>query len=132
MYEYFNNNPVQKSGVGDCAVRAISKALDITWEEAYTKLSANGFLMGDLPNSDLVWGSVLRQNGFRREIIPDTCPECYTVADFCEGHRSGTYVLKSDNHVATVVDGTLYDSWNSELNIPQYYWEKRREEQDGI
>jgi hypothetical protein len=88
--------------------------------------------MGDLPNSDLVWSSLLRQHGFRREIIPDTCPECYTVADFCDDHANGTYVLKSENHVATVVDGTLYDSWNSELNIPQYYWGKGKEDPNGV
>lgn len=33
MYIYFNNNPSGRS-VGDCAIRAISKALDIDWEDA--------------------------------------------------------------------------------------------------
>ena len=28
------------------------------------------------------------------------------------------------NHVATVVNGQLYDSWDSSNEIPQYYWEK--------
>lgn len=125
----YNPNPVRNDGgVGDCAVRAIAKALDISWEKAYTKLSLNGFLMGDIPNSDLVWGSVLREEGFVREIVPNTCPECYTVADFCEDHPEGIYVIKSENHVATVVDGVLYDSWNSEMKIPIYYWTNEKEE----
>ena len=125
----YNPNPVRNDGaVGDCAVRAIAKALDISWEKVYTKLSLNGFLMGDIPNSDLVWGSVLREEGFVREIVPNTCPECYTVADFCEDHPDGIYVIKSENHVATVVDGVLYDSWNSEMKIPIYYWTNKKEE----
>lgn len=125
MFQFYNPNPVRSDGgVGDCAVRAVAKALGISWEEAYTKLTANGFLMGELPNNDLVWGSVLRQNGFTREIIPNTCPECYTVADFCRDNPSGTYVVKSDGHVATVVDGTLFDSWDSSTNIPIYAWKK--------
>lgn len=125
----YNPNPVRNDGgVGDCAVRAIAKALDISWEKAYTKLSLNGFLMGDIPNSDLVWGSVLREEGFVREIVPNTCPECYTVAEFCEDHPDGIYVIKSENHVATVVDGVLYDSWNSEMKIPIYYWTNEKEE----
>lgn len=33
----FNNNPVGRR-VGDCAVRAISKALDTDWESAYISL----------------------------------------------------------------------------------------------
>ena len=125
MFQFYNPNPVRPDGgVGDCAVRAVAKALGISWEEAYTKLTANGFLMGELPNNDLVWGSVLRQNGFTREIIPNTCPECYTVADFCRDNPSGTYVVKSDGHVATVVDGTLFDSWDSSMNVPIYVWKK--------
>lgn len=124
MYQHYNPNPVRTDGVGDCSVRAIAKALDISWEKAYTILSANGFLMGDLLNSDLVWGSVLRQNGFKRDVVPNTCPDCFTIADFCAEHPKGVYVLKSDNHVATVVDGTLFDAWDSSANIPQYFWYK--------
>lgn len=125
MFEYFNNNPVRpEGGAGDCAVRAISKALDITWEKAYVMLSLNGFLMGEIPNSDLVSGSVLRTAGFKREILPNSCPECYSVADFCEDHPKGVFVIKSNNHIATVIDGVLYDSWNSEMNVPLYYWYK--------
>lgn len=123
MYEYYNPNPVTDRA-GDCSVRAIAKALGITWEEAYTKLTANGFQMGDIMSSDIVIGSVLRQNGFRREIIPNTCPECYTVADFCRDNLTGTFVIKSDGHVATVIDGTLYDTWNSSKNVAIYFWEK--------
>ena len=122
---HYDPNPVQPDGrVGDCAVRAVSKALNITWEEAYAKLSLNGYLMGDLPNSDIVWGSVLRAEGFVREVVPNTCPDCYTVEEFCVDHPSGTFVIKSDGHVAIVVDGVLYDSWNSEKKIPIYYWTK--------
>lgn len=129
MWQQYNPNPVRSDGnVGDCSVRAVAKALDITWEQAYAKLTLNGFLMGDVISSDLVWGSVLREAGFKREVIPNTCPECYTVADFCEDHPAGTYVLKSNNHVATVVDGVLYDSWNSKMNVPIYFWYKERKE----
>lgn len=125
MYQFYSPNPVRpEGGIGDCAIRAIAKALGISWEEAYTKLTANGFLMGELPNNDLVWGSVLRQNGFSREVIPNTCPECYTVRQFSDDHPHGTYVVKSDGHVATIVDGVLYDSWDSSFNVPIYFWKK--------
>jgi len=125
MYEFYNPNPVRpEGGAGDCAIRAISKAMEISWEKAYVMLSVNGFLMGEIPNSDLVWGSVLRQYGFIREIVPNTCPDCYTVEDFCTDHPEGTYVVKSQDHVATVVDGVLFDSWDSSMNTPIYVWRK--------
>ena len=125
MYRFYNPNPVRpEGGAGDCAVRAIAKALGVTWEKAYAMLAANGFLMGEVMNNDLVWGSILRQRGFRREMIPDSCPDCYTVEDFCNDHPDGIFAVKSDGHVATVVDGILFDSWNSSLNVPIYVWKK--------
>ena len=121
MYLYYNPNPAGRS-VGDCAIRAIAKALDIDWEDAYAKVVVNGFRMGDMPSSDSVWGSVFRMNGFYRKALPNTCPDCYTAEDFCIDHPEGTYVLGFGGHVATVVDGDIYDSWNSSNEIPQYYW----------
>lgn len=126
MWIHFNNNPTSRN-VGDCAVRAVSKALNISWEDAYAKIASNGYAMGDMPSSDSVWGSVLRQNGFYREAIPNECPDCYTAKDFCKDNPYGVFVLGFGGHVATVVDGDLYDSWNSENEIPVYVWYRKDE-----
>lgn len=128
-YIFYNPNPVA-ANVADCAVRAVAKALGISWEEAYIKLTINGLNMGDIIASDNVWGSVLRQNGFYKEVIPNTCPDCYTVDDFCRDNPIGIYVLGFGGHVATVVDGDLYDSWDSSRMIPIYYW-YRKENANG-
>ena len=124
MWIEFNPSPTGRR-VGDCAVRAIAKALDVDWEKSYMMLVANGFGMGDMPSSDSVWGSVLRQHGFYREAIPNTCPDCYTVRDFCNDNQEGVYVLGFGGHVATVVDGNLYDSWDSSDEIPIYVWYRK-------
>lgn len=123
MYINYNPNPTGRH-VGDCAVRAVAAALNIDWEPAYTMICANGFSMGDMPSSDSVWGATLRQHGFKRESIPNQCPECYTAEQFCDDHRQGTYVLGFGSHVATVINGDLYDSWDSSREIPQYFWTK--------
>jgi len=130
-YREFNPNPVGRR-VGDCAVRAISKALDLDWESAYILLVTSGFSMGDMPSSDSVWGATLRQQGFYRETLPDSCPDCYNVIDFCEDYPEGTYVLGFGGHVATVVDGDLYDSWDSSMENPQFYWYRKEDEDDGV
>ena len=119
----YNPNPVSRK-VGDCTVRAVAKALDIDWETAYVKMAVNGFSMGDMPSSDSVWGAVLRHNGFKKEIIPNTCPDCYTAEDFAKDNPVGTFVLGFGGHVTTVVDGNLYDSWDSSKEIPAYVWRK--------
>lgn len=122
-FVYYNPNPTARH-VGDCAVRAVAKALGTDWESAYLDIVKMGFLMGDMPSSDSVWGAVLRQNGFRRAAVPNTCPDCYTASDFVLDHPRGIYVLGFGGHVATAVDGVLYDSWHSENEIPVYYWYK--------
>lgn len=123
-YSYYNPNPSGKR-VGDCAIRAISKALGVDWQTAYAMVVSNGFAMRDMPSSDAVWGATLKQSGFDRDVIPNSCPECYTARDFCEDHPDGVYVLGFGGHVATVVDGTLFDSWNSENEVPVYYWYRK-------
>ena len=124
MWVQYNPNPVNRS-VGDCAIRALTKALDVDWETAYLLTTANGYGMGDMPSADSVWGSVLRQNGFYRDSIPNTCPDCYTAANFAQDHPHGVYVLGFGGHVATIQDGDIYDSWDSSNEIPQFYWYRK-------
>jgi hypothetical protein len=123
MYQYFQNNPTGRT-VGDCAVRAVSVALDIPWEEAYAMIAANGFAMGDLPSSNSVWGATLRMYGYKRRSIPDTCPDCYTFEDFAKDNPKGTFVLCTGTHVATIRDGIIYDAWDSRSESPQFVWYK--------
>ena len=119
----YNPNPVQRS-VGDCAVRAVAAALGVDWETAYALIAENGFLMGDMPSSNSVWGAVLRQHGFSRKTLPNTCPDCYTMEQFAEDHPEGIYVVGTGNHVATIIDGEIWDAWDSSKEVPVYYWQK--------
>lgn len=123
MFVEYNPNP-RHSRVGDCAVRAVSKATNQDWETAYTGLYVKGYSMGDLPSANAVWGSYLRDKGFKREIVPNTCPDCYTVRDFCRDHPRGMFVLALDGHVVTVFDGDYFDTWDSGNETVLYYWWK--------
>jgi hypothetical protein len=119
----YNPSPAGRH-VGDCSVRAVAKALNTDWETAYAMIATMGFAMNDVPSSNSVWGAVLRQHGFNRSGIPNTCPDCYTAEEFARDHPKGVYVLGFGNHVATVKDGKIWDSWDSSQEIPQYYWQK--------
>ena len=121
MWKEYNPSPLQRR-TGDCAVRALAKALDIDWETAYIKLCMNGYAMADMPNDPVVFSATLRKNGFYRKAIPNECPDCYTAADFCEDNPEGTFVLCFGTHVATVVDGDLYDTYDTTDMVPQYVW----------
>ena len=89
------NNPAGRN-VGDCSVRAISAALGVDWETAFALIAKAAYQMADMPSSNSVWGD----------------------------HPHGVYVLGFGNHVATVKDGIILDSWDSSNEIPQYYWSK--------
>lgn len=122
-WQRFNPNPAGRN-VGDCAVRAIAKALDVDWETAYAMIAEAGYQMADVISSNAVWGAVLRKNGFYRHAIPNTCPDCYTIGAFADDHPDGMYVVGTGTHVVTVADGIVYDSWDSRSEIPVYYWSK--------
>ena len=119
----YNPNPKGKNA-GDCAVRAVAKATGSSWQIAYSGLVLEGYKRGDLPNANHVWGAYLRRKGFKKAIVPDTCPECYTVAEFAQEHPHGMYVLALDNHVVAVNDGDWFDSWDSGSEPINYYWYK--------
>lgn len=126
MWEKYNPNPTGRN-VEDCAVRAVSAALEISWEEAYALLGKAGFQMGDMPHSNSVISAVLRMQGFYRASIPNRCPDCYTAGDFTREHPRGTYVLGFTNHVAAIKDGILLDSYDSSGMIPQFFWYRMEE-----
>lgn len=122
-YVRVNTNPINNL-VGDCVIRAISVLTDESWDETYLGISAQGFTMKDMPSSNAVWGEYLKRKGFRRSILPDTCPSCYTVEQFCRDYPYGKYLLATGTHVVAVIDGNYIDTWDSGGEIPIYYWEK--------
>lgn len=124
MWKMFNPNPVGRA-VGDCAVRAVAAALDISWEDAFSRLAVAAYNMGDMPSGNSVWGAVLRQNGFYRAAIPDTCPDCYTFEQFAQDHPRGVFVLGTGTHVATVKNGTIFDAWDSSEETVQFAWYRK-------
>ena len=118
-----NPNP-HGLNVGDCAIRAISIALDKPWNDTYAEISMKGLLLSDMPSSNRVWGEYLDEQGFKLHIIPDSCPDCYSIKDFAEDNPKGTYIVCTGNHVVCVSDGDIYDTWDSSSETARYYWQK--------
>lgn len=120
-YIPFNANP-ERNLVGDCVIRAISKITGQDWEKTYIEIALQGFIMHDMPSSNNVWDAYLYTQGFNRRVIPNTCPDCYTVKDFCNDNPRGTFLLATGTHVIAVVDGNYYDTWDSGNEVPIYYY----------
>lgn len=126
-YIPYNPNP-NGWNTGDCVIRALSVATGYDWERIYIELCIQGFMMGQLPSTNSVWGAYLRGRNFSRYVIPNSCPDCYTVRDFCYDHPRGLYLLctggNDGTHILACVDGDYIDSWDSGNEIPIYYWRK--------
>ena len=123
MWIRYNPNPTGRNGV-DCVYRAISKATGQSWRETYWDLAYAGDALGDAPVANNVWAAYLKKKGFKRYVVPDTCPDCYTVRDFAEDHPVGLYILGTGSHVVTVHNGNYFDSWDSGNEVPIYFWRK--------
>ena len=119
----FNPNPKRKR-TGDCAIRAVAAALDVSWDDSYILLCLQGLADKDLPNTDAGWGAVLEQHGFRRGLVEADCQRCYTLRDFAIEHPHGTFVVSTHEHVICVRDGSWWDTWDSADERPIYYFHK--------
>ncbi len=125
-FVFYNPNP-KNQRVGDCAVRAISKAVGMDWKDSYIGLCSEGLVFKDMPSSNYVWGMYLKKYGFEEHMIDSVCPQCITVNQFTKNNPKGRYVLATQNHVVAVVDGDYFDTWDSGNEIPLYYWRKENE-----
>ena len=122
-WRYFNPNP-EKKHTGDCVIRAICAVTGQDWQTTYTGAALQGYVLSDMPSGNYVWGAYLRSKGFGRAVIPNECPDCYTVGDFADDHPHGRYVLGTGDHAVAVIDGEVWDTYDSTDKIPIYYFYK--------
>lgn len=126
MFIPTNPNPNNKY-TGDCVIRAICIAEDKEWDDVYLELMVKGYAMKDMIESNELWNSYLHGLGYSRYIIPDTCPDCYSVREFAQDHPQGRYILGTGTHAVAVINGDYYDTWDSGHKVPIYFWRKERQ-----
>ena len=121
MYIYYNNNPLGLH-TGDCVIRALSVLLEQTWDQTYTDISVQGFVMGLMPSSNAVHQVYLEQHGYYITPVPSSCPQCITVREFADMYSKGRYMLAIGDHVVSVINGNYYDIFDSGDEIVAYFF----------
>ena len=123
MYVHANPNPYG-AYVEDCVIRAIAIATNRSWDEVALYIFMQAYIMKNMPSVNKVWGTYLSSIGFRQYPLPNTCPDCYTVRDFCADHPSGVFILATGSHVVAVINGDYYDAWDSGDELPTSVWRR--------
>lgn len=121
LYIYFNPNPKGKS-TGDCVIRMICAITGYDWRTAYLGLSQTVLEEYEMPSDNDIWESYLKQLGFRKYLLPDTCPRCYTVKQFTYDHPKGFFVACTGSHVVAVMNGHYFDAWDSGNEVVSYFF----------
>lgn len=118
MYQYFQPNKKDlKDKQSDCQIRALCKALDITWLEAFDLTIP---ICREIQSYTIFGGSdvkrvneSLKRLGFEYTGISNAKgTKRPTVKEFAKTHKTGRYILRVSNHVVAVVDGVYYDTWD--------------------
>jgi hypothetical protein len=124
MYVFANPNP---AGIfeEDCAVRAFALATGRTWDSVFLDLAMMGYSMKRMPDRKPVYRGFLRAWGFEETMLPNKCPDCHSVRDFCADNPTGTYILATGDHVVCVISGDYFDTWDSGDETPTSVWRRK-------
>lgn len=120
MYIYENKNPKGRR-TNDCVIRSIAKVMGMSWEDVFIRLSDEALAHRDLLDANYVWIGWLKKHGFQMYQIPDSCPRCYSVRQFCKDHPEGSYILGTGTHAVAVMDGNYFDTFDSGDLVPIFY-----------
>lgn len=132
MYRYFQPNKKDlKDKACDCQIRALCKALDITWLEAFDLTIP---ICREIQNYT-IFGSAdvkrvnesLKRLGFEYTGVSNVKgSKRPTVAEFARSHKTGRYILRVANHVVACVDGVYYDTWDCGYKSVYGYYEVKK------
>ena len=114
---YQPNKKDLKDKYGDCTIRALSKALDCSWLEAFDLMIpiCREAQVSNIFNAEAaVRNPLVESLGFKYTGISNKKgTKRPTVDTFAKDHPTGRYICNVANHEVAVVDGKYYDTWDS-------------------
>lgn len=120
--------PVARGALMDCQVRALVTAFAMEYADAWDLLYK---MQGEHRRCSFGLVDDLTSNDPRLHVVrPIAFPAergkpRMTGVQFCKLYPEGHFILRMAHHVAAVVDGKLYDSWDSSRKCVYSAWEVR-------
>ena len=104
-FRYYNRNENPGIQRNDCVTRAISLASGMSYEDTRRKLYHTAKLL-DCNRICMSCYKFLIENVLCAK--PLDC-DGLTVEDFADIHPQGTYLVRMEGHISTIIDNTIYD-----------------------
>ena len=127
----FKRENVNPKGIktGDCVVRALARANNISWEVAYLELSDIGLRKFRMPNDKQTYETWLKQHGWIKQKMPVWYDAFgnrnrYTVKALADEYPDIKMIISVARHLTYVENGVLIDAWNCERSYVGNYWIK--------
>ena len=110
----YNANPKDRI-IGDCVIRALSKATGKSWDEVYDELYIIGKKKKRMMNDPKVYKVFLENNNFT--LSPARRNEygkMISVEEFSKDVDADTmYVIHTRKHLTVVFNSDIYDTWDT-------------------
>ena len=114
---YYNRNP-NNENIGDCVTRAISLGTGLDYYEIEEKLYLTANLL-ECERLCMDCYRILIENVFKFPII-----ECegMLVGEFAEKYPIGIYIIRVPQHLTTIINGNIYDTWDCSMEKCTISW----------
>lgn len=137
-FHFYNANP-QNRITGDCTFRAICTALEQSWEQTVMEMAEMSCKTGYAINDKKGIERYLESKGWKKQKQPRKDDNTkFTGKEFCEQLQDDPWIFTGKeyyyaarivaviggHHIVAIVNGKVYDTWNSTCKTIGNYWTK--------
>lgn len=123
---YYNPNPSKHEDVADCTVRAYCKAFDTTWENALLVSTMSALKNHRVFNDNKAIQEFLESLGCIKHSVKVTKGSKRPTPDSLarsKEFKNATLIISVAQHMVTVRDGKVYDTWDSSKKGAYWFYE---------
>ena len=115
MFKYYNRNPYNRR-IDDCVIRCISLLTNKDWDDTYQELAYFSSQKGYMTDN------VEFVEDYLDDRYPRECHYAKKVGEFANEHPYGKYAITMENHITSLVDGCLLDTFDPSDKVMRCAW----------
>ena len=130
-FHYYNANPHNKF-TDDCVIRALSTAMNQSWEQTFNELCKISVKYGLMPTDIKCYGRYLKEKGWIKHSQPRKSDNSkYTGKEFVKkvlintSQHVNVIAHIGGHHIVAVINGKINDTWDCTNGCIGNYWTKK-------